>query len=205
MIKLIILFAHLLSTCLAIGTIIATDIKLLRELSDNRVHIAPPEPFVMRIITIALSLLYVTGAGLIFLGINDNPAYLENPKLQAKLILVGALTINAIFLHYITFPRLTNCKWVSKWRTQDYMVIAIPIALSNSLWMFCAFLGIARPWNFHVSISFVLFTASLLFLSAFSVVGTTLAFASLERRSAQQKVLGTVKRALSACASALHT
>jgi hypothetical protein len=204
MFKLIILFAHLLSTCLALGTILTTDIRLLRELSGNRVSIAPPDAFVMRLITIALILLYITGGFLLLLGANDNPLYLSNPKLQAKLVLVLILTANAVLLHYVTFPRLARCEWVSRWRFNEFMVVGIPVALSNSLWLFCAFLGIARPWNFNVSVSFVLSTAFWLFIAVFSVVGTTLAFAAIERRSSKPRWLGSIKRTLGACASVLR-
>jgi hypothetical protein len=203
MLKLFILFAHLLSTCLALGTILITDIRLLRELAGNRVSIAPPDPFIMRLMSISLVLLYITGGGLLTVGALDNPAYLSNPKLQGKLLLVVALTLNAGILHYITFPRLAKYEWVANWRFKEFMIVAIPVALSNSLWLFCAFLGIARQWNNTVSIDFVLSTAFWLFLTAFSVVGATLSFAAIERRTNKRGMLRTVKRTLGACASAL--
>jgi hypothetical protein len=203
MLKLFIIFAHLLSTCLALGTILITDIRLLRELAGNRVSIAPPDPFIMRLMSISLILLYITGGGLLVVGALDNPAYLNNPKLQAKLLLVLALTLNAGVLHYITFPRLAQYEWVASWKFKEFMIVAIPVALSNSLWLFCAFLGIARPWNNTVSIDFVLSTAFWLFLTAFSVVGATLSFAAIERRTNSPGVLTTMKRTLGACASAL--
>jgi len=80
--KLLLLFAHLLGTSLALGAIVATDIRLIGKLADRRVRIAPPNPFVMRLITLALLLLIATGAALVLLGLIDNTAFLGNPKLQ---------------------------------------------------------------------------------------------------------------------------
>lgn len=79
MFNLLLLFAHLLGTSLALGAIVATDIRLLRRLADDRVRIAPPNPYVMRLMTIALVVLYVTGGAMIALGLQDNPTYLVGP------------------------------------------------------------------------------------------------------------------------------
>ena len=86
MFKLLLLFAHLLGTSLALGAIVATDIRLLRKLADDRVRIAPPNPFVMRLIALALAVLVATGIALVLLGLEADPDYLMNPKLQAKLL-----------------------------------------------------------------------------------------------------------------------
>ena len=153
MFKLLLLFAHLLGTSLALGAIVATDIRLIGKLADRRVRIAPPNPFVMRLITLALLLLIATGAALVLLGLIDNPAFLGNPKLQGKLILVAVLSLNALVLHRLTFPGLARGRRVARWKLRDFLRVAVPVALSNCLWMYCAFLGIARPWNNTVSLA----------------------------------------------------
>ena len=79
----------------------------------------------------------------------DRPDYLANPKLQAKLVLVVLLTINAFVLHRLTFPRLARGRRVARWHASDWLVIGVPVAVSNFLWMFVAFLGVARAWNEH--------------------------------------------------------
>lgn len=203
MLKLLLLFAHLLGTSLALGAIVATDIRLLRKLADDRVRIAPPNPFVMRLITLALLVLYVTGAAMVALGLADNPEYLSNPKLQAKLLLVAVLSVNALVLHHYTFPGLARGRRVARWKIADFMRVALPVSLSNCLWMYCAFLGIARPWNNAVSLGFVLGTAAWLCALTLAAVTTVLVIAAQDRTDAEPGWIDGLKRQLGALATAL--
>ncbi len=205
MFKLLLLFAHLLGTSLALGAIVATDIRLLRRLADDRVRIAPPNPYVMRLITIALVVLVVTGATMIALGIAERPDYLSaNPKLQAKLVLVALLMINAFVLHRYTFPGLARGRRVARWKLRDFLRVSVPVALSNCLWMYCAFLGIARPWNGVVSAEFVLATAAWLFALTLAGVVTLLVIAAQDRTDASPGWIDALKRQLGALATAMR-
>jgi hypothetical protein len=203
--KLLLLFAHLLGTSLALGAIVATDIRLLRKLADARVRLAPPNPYVMRLITIALVVLYVTGGSMLWLGLRENPDYLAgNPKLQAKLMLVAVLSINALVLHRFTFPGLAHGRRVARWKLGDFIRVGVPVALSNGLWMYCAFLGIARPWNGTVSIGFVLGTAAWLFALTLLLIMAILLIAAQDRTDAEPNWIDTLKRHLGALASAFR-
>lgn len=179
--SLLVLFAHLLGTCVALGAIVATDLRLLGRLAQARVRIAPPNPFVMRLISVALAVLYVSGACLVWIGWSTDPACLTNPKLQGKLILVLLLSLNALVLHHITFPGLARGRRVARWKPRDFLRVAVPVALSNALWMYCAFLGIARPWNHTVGLEFVLGTAAAVFGMALAGVSLMLAVAAQDR------------------------
>ena len=204
MLKLLLLFAHLLGTSLALGAIVATDLRLLGKLADARVRIAPPNPFVMRLIALALALLYATGAALVGLGLADDPAYLANPKLQAKLILVALLSLNAWLLHRYTFPGLARGRRVARWKWRHFMRVAVPVSLSNCLWMYCAFLGIARPWNHAVSIGFVLGTAAWLFAATLAGVAALLLIAAQDRTDREPGPIDALKRRLGALAAGLR-
>ena len=205
MFKLLLLFAHLLGTSLALGAIVATDIRLLRRLADDRVRIAPPNPFVMRLITVALLLLYATGTAMIALGVTGDPDYLSNnPKLQAKLVLIALLTVNALVLHRYTFPGLARGRRVARWKVGDFMRVAVPVSLSNCLWMYCAFLGIARPWNHSASFGFVLGTGAWLFAATLAAVTTILVVAAQDRTDAEPGWIDVLKRQLGAVATALR-
>jgi hypothetical protein len=203
--KLLLLFAHLLGTSLALGAIVATDIRLLRRLADDRVRIAPPNPYVMRLITIALMVLVATGGALLALGLADDPTYLSgNPKLQGKLVLVVLLTINALVLHRYTFPGLARGRRVARWKPRDFLRVAVPVALSNCLWLYCAFLGIARPWSRTVSIDFVLGTALWLFAATLTGVMAVLTIAAQDRTHAEPGWIDALKRRIDALATALR-
>jgi hypothetical protein len=202
--KLIILFAHLLGTSLALGAIVATDIRLLGRLAQARVRIAPPNPFVMRLISVALALLYLSGACLVWMGWIVDPEYLNNPKLHGKLILVLLLSLNALVLHRITFPSLVNARRVARWKWRDFVRVAVPVALSNALWMYCAFLGIARPWNHTVSLEFVLGTAAAVFGVALLGVCALLAVAAQDRTGREPGRIDAMKRHMAWLAGALR-
>lgn len=205
MLKLLLLFVHLLGTCLAIGAIVATDIRLLRRLADDRVRIAPPNPYVMRLITLALVVLFATGAALVALGLHDDPTYFTgNPKLQAKLLLVAILTINALVLHRLTFPGLARARRVARWKFGDFLRVALPVSVSNCLWLFCAFLGIARPWSRTVSFGFVVGTAAWLLAATLASVTCILVIAAQDRTHAAPGWIDVLKRRINAVANALH-
>jgi hypothetical protein len=200
--KLLLLFTHLLGTSLALGAIVATDIRLLRRLADDRVRIAPPNPYVMRLITLAMVVLCTSGAALVALGLADNPDYLANAKLQGKLVLVAVLALNALVLHHLTFPGLARGRRVARWKLRDFSRVAVPVALSNCLWMYCAFLGIARPWNFNVTLGFVLGTAAWLFAATLAAITAVLVVAAQDRT--EPGWLDALKRQLGALATALR-
>ncbi len=176
--KLLLLFGHLIGTSLALGAIVATDLRLLGKLYAGRARIAPPSPYVVHLITAALVLLYATGAALVALGVASDPTYLANPKLQGKLLLVLVLSANAVVLHRVTFPSLVRGRPLARWRVRHFARIALPVAVSNSLWLYCAFLGIARPWNHTVPIGFVLETAGVLVAAAIVATSTLLLVAA---------------------------
>ena len=184
MLHLMLLFGHLLATSTALGAIVATDLRMLSKLSRGRVRIPPPNPFVARLVMIALVLLYATGGAMLYLGSRDQVDYLT-PKLQGKLLLVALLTFNALVLHRVTFPRLRLGRSLNQWDVRDWLMIVVPVALSNSLWMFCAFLGIARPWNHTMAIRDILEIAVGLYL--FALIGVTLVLAAAARERPADK------------------
>ena len=190
-------YVHLIATCMAIGVIVMTDMRLVAKLAGYRVTIPPPERFESRMIIVATATLVLTGTALVAMGLAADPHYLENPKLQGKLVLVGLLCANAFALHYITFPRLARARTVASWTTRDMLCVAIPVALSNSLWLYCAFLGIARPWNFSVPIGDVLGVAALLFVFALSAVVLGLRFAARDEPRHDPDWVDSVKARLS--------
>ena len=180
MLYMLLVFAHLLAASTALGAIVATDLRLMSKLAADKVRIAPPNKFVTRIVMTALLLLYVTGAAIVVHGLGERPDYLENPKLQAKILLVVLLTINAFVLHRVTFPRLAVGRRVRRWNTVDWLVVAVPVALSNFLWMFVAFLGIARPLNYGTPMRDILEIAAALYLV--SQLAVVVVFAAAGRK-----------------------
>jgi len=174
----LLLFAHLLAVSMALGAIVATDLRLLSKLAQDRTRIAPPNQFVTRIVMVALLVLYATGGALIVVGLLERADYLANPKLQAKLVLVVLLTINAFVLHRLTFPRLARGRRVARWHASDWLIVGVPVAVSNFLWMFVAFLGVARAWNGTMPFGDIMAIAALLYGAAQAAVVAIFALAA---------------------------
>lgn len=190
MFKLIVVFVHLLAVCTALGAIIATDLRLLARLSERRMRLAPPNPYVMRLVGGALLLLWISGGLLLWLGHQESPDFLSNPKLLGKLLLVGLLTLNAAWLHAQTFPWLARARRVARWSFMEGLVVAVPVAASTALWLYCAFLGIARPWNFVVPLSQVLAGAALVFLLSLAGVLAVLTIVGRDTERAARRRAG---------------
>lgn len=177
---MLLVFGHLLAASMALGAIVATDLRLLSKLSQDKVRIAPPNQFVMRIVMVALLLLYATGGAIVVQGLSERADYLDNPKLLVKIGLVVLLTLNAFLLHYVTFPRLARGRRVARWHLADWVLVAVPVATSNFLWMFTAFLGIARPWSYTMPARDILEIAAGLYVVA--LVGVIAILATAARK-----------------------
>jgi hypothetical protein len=65
MLHLALVFVHFLAAALALGAIVATDLRLLSKLAQDRVRIAPPNAFVSRIVVVSLVVLCATGAAIV--------------------------------------------------------------------------------------------------------------------------------------------
>lgn len=196
MFKDLIVYAHLLATCIAIGTIVLTDLRLMTKVMGYRVVIPKPERLETVTITVALTLLYLTGAVIVFMGMVADPAYLENEKLLAKLLLVGLLTVNAVVLHKAVFPILGRSRPVSQWNRLEWFTVSACVSLSNSVWLFCAFLGVARVWNNTVSIEHVLGVALAAWITLFLLVNAVLKLAARDAPKPQPDWIDSMKASL---------
>lgn len=198
MLRMLLVFAHLIAVCAAIGTIVITDMRLLAKALGYRVVIPAPDRFETRMISVALLVLYATGAAFLYFGQAENVNYLSgNPKLQAKLMLVALLTVNALVLHRLVFPILKRANTVSAWSRKDWIVVALSVSLSNSMWFYNAFLGVARPWNGTVSIDFVLCVALVAWVLVCLAILLVLKLASRDAPKSSPDWIDSMKTSLS--------
>jgi hypothetical protein len=194
---MLVVFAHLVGVCLALGMILLTDARLLARVAGYRVVILPPSRFDTRVISTALVLLTVSGVALIAYGLAARPDYLANPKLQAKLVLVVVLAVNAVVLHRVVFPILERARPVSRWTSRSRWRVALSVGLSNSLWFYCAFLGIARPWNFKLPFWQVFVVAPALWAVLTLAIRFALTLASRDEPKGEGDWIDSMKATLS--------
>nr|ACY24858.1 conserved hypothetical protein [uncultured organism] len=174
--KTLIVYAHLLAACVSIGILLIQDLALAKSkggpLSATAIKDLTKSAEIM---FIALVVLWISGLSLVLLGYLENPQqYLMNPKLWAKFTVVSVLTLNGIALHYFSFPRVTSRRGLLGLPTFEQILVTLTGALSSVSWLFACYLGIARPWNYTVDYSFVMFIYSGLLVGAFIVAGEIL-------------------------------
>lgn len=161
---LIATYLHLLAVCVAIGVMLMEDITLLSNVAYNahtaflarrghdrrrRTVFRLPGAIERNAVTSALLVLYVSGGWLVYLGLEARSDYMENPKLLAKLVLVILLTTNAIVLHEYLFPRMRAQPDVLLWLRHHMALLVLTVSLSAALWLYIAFLGVAREWSYE--------------------------------------------------------
>jgi len=156
--KTLIVYAHLLAACVAIGILVIQDLAIAlsrgNPLSANASRELKKSA---EIIVVALIVLWLTGLSLVLVGYLDNPQqYLFNEKLWAKFTVVAVLTINGIFLHYYSFPRVTSSKGILGLPVYEQILVALTGAISSVSWLYACYLGIARTWNYTVGYDFVM-------------------------------------------------
>lgn len=174
--KTLIVYAHLLAACVAIGILLIQDLALAKSkgspLSATAIKDLTKSAEIM---FIALVLLWISGLSLVLLGYLEDPQqYLMNPKLWAKFTVVSLLTLNGIALHYFSFPRVTSRRGLLGLPTFEQILVTLTGALSSVSWLFACYLGIARNWNYTTDYSFVMFIYSGLLVGAFIVAGEVL-------------------------------
>src|SRR5262249_35173298 len=164
------LYGHIIAFALALATILKEDVRLLRaKLIDSASLLASA-----KLVKWLLLALWVTGVPMVMMDIGaDVSLLLGKPKLLAKLMVVGALTLNGILLHLVVFPMVTgNLKNPNKVAT-----IAVTLgAVSITSWLYASFLGVAR----FVAPYFSLFDFVILYLL---VLATAVSFAMLVVRT----------------------
>lgn len=174
--KTLIVYAHLLAACVAVGILLMQDLALAKTrgkaLSTTAIKELTKSADIM---FMALIVLWISGLALVLLGYIENPAqYLMNEKLWAKFTVVSVLTLNGIVLHYFSFPRVTCARGFLSVPGFEQILVVLTGAVSTVSWLFACYLGIARPWNYTAEYSYVMLIYSGLIICAIIVAGETL-------------------------------
>ncbi|MGE7959542.1 hypothetical protein ACQKQA_23725 [Pseudomonas sp. NPDC089530] len=148
MLKMLLVYGHLIATCIALGRVLQADQKLWSWRKDvlsqvQREYLDETQ----KIVTHALLALWGSGLLLVLHGyLYEGSGYLLNQKLWAKASVVALLSLNGALLHRIGFPLLQKTPFLSLHNCARTR-LALLGALSMSGWLFAAFLGVARAWN----------------------------------------------------------
>jgi hypothetical protein len=137
-VRLLLLLVHVMAFAVALGCVLREDARLLsaRPIDAESLRSAG------RLVRSALIVLWASGLALLVLDTGGALGRIaDNPKMLAKLTVVGVLTANGVALHTLAFPAL-----LGEIRHSGHAA-AIAAALggiSAASWLSATLLGIAR-------------------------------------------------------------
>src|SRR5450432_4846873 len=132
------LYGHIIAFALALAAVIKEDVHLLRARRIDSASLLSTSKFVKWL----LLALWVTGVPMVMMDIGtDVSLLLDKPRLLAKLIVVGALTLNGILLHLVAFPMITG----KPRNPNKAAAVAVTLgAVSTASWLYASFVAVSR-------------------------------------------------------------
>lgn len=154
-------FIHFIGLALGLGAATLLDLMLLRyflklPITSDALKIFH---FSTRLVNVGLAILWVTGISFIIHYAAFEPEKLLNGKIWAKLSIVGALTVNGMFIHWHVLPRLDRQVGKSLFdgmSDRERHVFQISAAVSVTSWYVPVVLGAFPQLNFTVPATTIL-------------------------------------------------
>ncbi len=168
--KTILLLFHVLGVICGVGGVLMLDIDLVRLLRGSRItaQTLAMTKFVSTFVKVGLVVVWVSGLLIIAIAPDGPASVLANPKLQAKLVVVVALTINALFIETLALPLLVQNVGRPLFENVDQVRRSVVLgcgAVSTLSWLFPVALGLARELNGVVPAQLILTDYALLLVS----------------------------------------
>jgi len=175
MLKTAVLFLHLIAMAVAVGKILEFDLRFLPQARAplTREGIASLK-LTKAIVAGSLAVLWITGATLILLGMQESPAYLQNEKLWVKVLIVAALTVNGWVMHRWAFPVMQGDTAFLELAKPQMLGLAALAVISSVSWMYASFLGVARSWNHTVSFAYPLAVYAVVLMTGWAAASALL-------------------------------
>ncbi|UVJ46295.1 hypothetical protein NVV94_12605 [Pseudomonas sp. LS1212] len=154
--RLGIVYSHLIACCVAIGSVVTSDIAMVRQLfkaercSERDAHDLTS---LQKTVSWSLLMLWVTGFAIIGIDLVDKGlVYFENPKLQAKIAVVMLLTLNGFVLHSAVLPAVQRVGSLLDLSVGMRTLAVFSGAFSAVSWFYAAMLGVGRPlaWKYSL-------------------------------------------------------
>ncbi|RCL28488.1 hypothetical protein C6A77_06690 [Pseudomonas sp. AFG_SD02_1510_Pfu_092] len=174
LVRLSVIYVHLLACCIAIGLVFASDAEMVRNLLKGQKEAGHDGQHMTRLqksVANALIFLWITGAAVIGIDYLDKGMnYFANPKLQAKVIIVLLLTFNGMLLHRYVLPALLKAGNLLDLNFGVRMFALFSGALSGVSWLYAAMLGVGRPLAWKYSLTELLLAYPVLILLGFALM-----------------------------------
>jgi hypothetical protein len=186
LLRMCIVYFHLLACCVAIGSVFMSDLRLVRALLRGGIGQTDPGHLweLHHTLSIALAALWATGVALVGFDVWTKGAdVLLNPKLQAKIAVVVLLTLNGIVLHRRVLPALERAGSLMRMHLGPRLFAIFIGAVSAASWLYAALLGVGRPLNFKFSVGKILAGWPLLVTAGFCAMTLLAAWAHHVQRN----------------------
>lgn len=174
LLRLGVVYVHLVACCVAIGLVLTSDLAMVRDLWKRKPfteHDHAHMESLQRSVVIALICLWVTGTAIVGIDyLGKGMDYFLNPKLQAKVIIVALLTYNGVLLHRLVLPAIQKAGSLLELGFSARMMALFCGSLSAVSWMYAAMLGVGRPLAWKYSLSELLMAYPLLIVLGFLVM-----------------------------------
>ncbi|MGE8322491.1 MAG: hypothetical protein ACN6OX_05355 [Pseudomonas sp.] len=174
LVRLSVIYIHLLACCVAIGLVFASDAEMVKNLlkGHNKAgHDAEHMASLQKSVANALIFLWLTGAAVIGIDyLEKGMNYFANPKLQAKIIIVLLLTFNGMLLHRYVLPALLKAGSLLNLNIGVRMFAVFSGALSGVSWLYAAMLGVGRPLAWKYSLTELLLAYPVMILLGFALM-----------------------------------
>jgi hypothetical protein len=154
--KAIIRLFHFIGLALGLGTATFLDLMLLRFMMWGDITHSQAQAFQFgtKVVTAGLLVLWITGLLFLIFYWAFDPGKLANPKIWAKLSVVGVLTGNAIYLHAVVLPiverQISRALFVGTTMPERLMMV-LGGTVSAVSWYVPVALGVIPQLNFSVS------------------------------------------------------
>lgn len=174
LVRLSVIYVHLLACCIAIGLVFASDAEMVRDLLKGHKQAGHDGQHMARLQTSvanALIFLWLTGAAVIGIDyLEKGMSYFANPKLHAKIIIVLLLTFNGMLLHRYVLPALLKAGSLLDLNIGVRMFALFSGALSGVSWLYAAMLGVGRPLAWKYSLTELLLAYPVMILLGFALM-----------------------------------
>ncbi|NWL78643.1 hypothetical protein DM872_17520 [Pseudomonas taiwanensis] len=186
LLRLAVLYMHLLACCVAVGLVLTSDLALARQLlrGDDSAHCGESHlESLRRTISAALMVLWLTGAAIVLLDMSVKGwTYLLNPKLQAKVLIVVLLTVNGMLLHQAILPALARAGSVLGLAPAMRSLALFTGTVSAVSWFYAALLGVGRPLAWKYSLAELMMAYPLLIVVGYGAMHLLVATAKKRSR-----------------------
>jgi hypothetical protein len=140
-------FIHVIAFAFAVVSVVVGHVLLRRPSERISEHTALAFRSATRVTLYSLVALIVTGLIITLKGVYNDPAFLLNEKLLAKMSIVGVACINGFILHHHVFPRLREGVIPAEFPLQFQLMAGALAAVSIASWFWAALLGFAADWS----------------------------------------------------------